>query len=302
MTNNPNVSLDDLAVFLAVLSAGGFRSAAKRLGRSPSNVSETVARLEVQLGTPLLVRTTRSVSPTDAGHELAATLAPILAEARAALDNVVGAQREVRGRLRLSVPGAVTVDILPPLLDRFLAAHPAVSLEVVVDDRFVDLAEAGCDAGIRYREDLGQDMVSVPIGPRIQELALAAAPCYLTRHGVPSAPGDLMGHDCIRLRFKSGAMVAWDLERNGESITVDPPGRIVVGVDAVGMAIDLARDGQGVIATFRNWLEPAMKRGELVPVLPEWWQGFDGPRLYFRRRSVSAPLRAFLDFVAQEHP
>lgn len=174
MKNNREPSLEDLAVFLAVCKAGGFRAAATRLGMSPSNVSDTIARIETMLGVPLLTRNTRSVVPTEAGQALAARLTPLFAATRAALHDVVDAGREVQGLLKLNVAGAVMVDILPPLIDRFLAAYPAVQVEVVVDDRFVDAIADGCTAGIRYGERLAQDMIAVPIGPRYQQLALAA--------------------------------------------------------------------------------------------------------------------------------
>jgi DNA-binding transcriptional LysR family regulator len=190
-------------------------------------------------------------------------------------------------------------DILPPLIDRFLEAHPEVKVELMVEDRLVDSIAAGCDAGIRYGEHLAQDMIAVPIGPRIQQLALAAAPSYLAEHGTPAHPYDLLSHDCIRLRFSSGALVPWEMQRNEEVLTVDPPGRLIVGVNGVESAIGLACAGRGIIATFRNWLDPHLKAGTLQPVLPDWWQSFEGPRLYFSSRFMSAPLRAFANMVAE---
>ena len=256
--------------------------------------------MEVRLGVPLLIRTTRSVVPTAAGRALADRLLPVLAETRAALQDAASSQREVRGLLRLNVTGAVMVDILPPLLDRFLAAHPEVRIELVVEDRLVDIAQAGCDAGIRYGEHLAQDMIAVPIGPAFQRLALAAAPSYLARRDAPLHPRDLAGHDCVRLRFSGSALVAWSFECRGETVTVDPPGRLVIGVDAAAAAIGLAHRGHGIIATFENWLRPFLETGELRPVLPDWWTGFEGPRLYFSDRFMPAPLRAFVDLVAEE--
>lgn len=299
MANNVDrSSLDDLTVLLAVCDAGGFRAAAKKLGLSPSSVSEKITMLERRLGVPLLIRTTRSVAPTEAGRALADRVFPLFAEARAALQDAASSKTEVRGMLKLNVTGAVMVDILPPLLDRFLAAHPHVRIEVMVDDRLVDITAAGCDAGIRYGEHLARDMIAVPVGPRRQRLALAAAPSYLAKHGAPTHPRDLLNHACIRLRFSSGALVEWELERGDEAITVDPPGRLIVGVDAVPAAIALARGGHGIIATFENWLEPHLTAGDLQPVLPDWWSSFEGPRLYFSRRFMPAPLRAFLDLVS----
>jgi DNA-binding transcriptional LysR family regulator len=300
MPNNPDPSFDDLTIFLAVCAAGGFRTAARQLGVSPSHVSETITRIETQLGVPLLARTTRSVMPTEAGRALAGRLAPLFAETRAALDDVTPPGREVRGRLKLNVTGAVMVDILPPLIDRFMLRHPGVRLEIEVDDRLVDITAAGCDAGIRYGEYMAQDMIAVPIGPAVQQLALAASPDYLARRGMPAHPRDVLQHDCVRMRFSSGALTAWSFARDGETLTFDPPARLVVGVDAAAAAIGLAGAGHGLVCTFRNWLDADIASGRLVPVLPDWWLQFDGPQLYFPSRRMTAPLRAFVDLVAED--
>lgn len=298
--NSDRLPLDDLSIFVAVCDERGFRAAAKRLGLSPAGVSERVALLEKRLGVPLLIRTTRSVSPTEAGLALAGRIRPLLNETRVALQDAASSRSDVRGLLKLNVTGAVMVDILPPILGRFLAAHPQVRVELVVEDRLVDAVASGCDAGIRYGEHVAQDMIAVPIGPLYQQLALAAAPSYLAARGTPGHPDELLGHDCIRLRFSSGAMVDWEFEKEGRAITVDPPGRLIVGVDGAAAAIDLACDGHGLIATFENWLAPSLTAGRLRSVLPDWWMRFSGPRLYFSSRFMPAPLRAFVDLVSAE--
>ncbi|UXA54203.1 LysR family transcriptional regulator [Xanthomonas prunicola] len=298
MANNVDaLRLDDLAIFLAVLEGGGFRTAARRLGLSPSTVSDKIAQLEAQLGAPLLIRTTRSVMPTEAGRRLAERVSPLLTEARAALQDVADARHQVRGLLRLNVTGAVMVDMLPPLIDRFLTLHPHVRVEIVVEDRLVDITAAGCDAGIRYGESLARDMIAVPIGLPSQRLAYAAAPHYLAHKGTPLAPHTLIEHECIRLRFSSGALVEWEFERGDETLRIDPPGRLIIGVDAAAAAIALACSGRGVVATFENWLDPFLQSGALMPVLRDWWPQFEGPRLYFSSRLMTAPLRAFVDMV-----
>ncbi|WAJ28171.1 LysR family transcriptional regulator [Antarcticirhabdus aurantiaca] len=292
-------SLDDLRIFLAVCEAGGFRKAARSLGLSVSTVSETVTRLEARLGVPLLGRTTRSVMPTEVGRQLAGRVAPVLSEARAALDEAASSQAAVRGRLRLNVPAAVMLDILPPLIDRYMAAHPQVRVEIVVEDRLVDITAADCDAGIRYGEHLEQDMIAIPIGPRRQETALAASPAYLERRGAPAHPRELLGHDCIRIRLSGAALPPWEFERGGEVLLVDPPAVLTIGSAGAMAAIAHAIAGRGVLYMFRNWIDPHLRSGALVPLLPDWWQRYDGPRLYFSRRLMPKPLRAFVDIVAQ---
>jgi DNA-binding transcriptional LysR family regulator len=298
--NRPLSSLDDLTVFLAVVHSGGFRRAATQLGSSPSSVSERISRLEAELGVPLLLRTTRSVMPTEAGRALAERLQPLWAETAAAVEAAVSSAHQVRGLLKLNVPGAVMVDILPPLIDRFLTRHPEVQVEIMVDDQLVDVTAAGCAAGIRYGEYLAQDMIAVPIGPAHQQAALAAAPEYLARHGVPQRPEDILRHACIRMRFSSGALTEWSFCKGAETVTLDPPARLVVATSAAAAGIGHAVAGQGLLLTFRNWLEPHFAQGTLVPVLPEWWPRFDGPQLYFSSRFMPASLRAFVDLITED--
>lgn len=298
--NAPFPPLDDLAVFLAVARGGGFRTGARWLGISASTASETIARLEERLGVPLFNRTTRSVKLTQAGQALEQRIAPVMAEARAALHDAASSNGTVKGTLKLHVPGAVMVDILPPLLDGFLSRYPGVQVEILVDDRLVDITAKGCDAGIRYGEYLAQDVIAVPIGPRRQGYALAASPDYVKRRGLPKTPAEILAHDCIRMRFSSGAMTEWEFKNGDQELIVDPPAHVVVGTAGAMAGIDLAIGGHGLLYTFRNWVAPHFKSGALVPVLSDWWSEFEGPRLYFSSRLMPAPLRAFVDHIAAE--
>jgi DNA-binding transcriptional LysR family regulator len=206
-------SLADLDAFVAVARARGFRGAAATRGASASGLSEAVRRLEAVLGVRLLNRTTRSVTPTEAGERLLERLKPALGEIESGLDVVNGFRETPRGTLKLNVPVIVAAKVLPPIVSRFLVAHPGVTLEIAANDAFIDVLAAGFDAGIRYEERIERDMIAVPIGPRVQRYVAAAAPAYLAAHGIPAHPRDLVNHSCIRHRFASGAVLDWEFER-----------------------------------------------------------------------------------------
>lgn len=294
--------LSDLAAFVAVAEAGGFRDGARASGSSASGLSEAVRRLETRLGVRLLNRTTRSVAPTEAGLRLLERLKPALSEVAAAVDVVNGFRDRPAGTLKLNVPVSAARLVLPRIVPPFLAAYPDIRLEVIADDSFVDVLAAGCDAGIRYDERLEQDMVAVPIGPREQRFATVAAPAYLDRRGRPEHPRDLLGHACIGGRFASGAMTAWEFERDGETVTVDPTGPLIVRVGAAtDLAVEAAIAGVGILSLFEDWLRPHLDSGALEPVLEPWWPRFPGPFLYYPgRRYLPAPLRAFVDFIGRQ--
>jgi DNA-binding transcriptional LysR family regulator len=296
------IDLGDLSAFVAVARAGGFRDAARATNTSASGLSDAVRRLEARLGVRLLNRTTRSVVPTDAGKSLLARLAPVLSEVESALDVVNGFRDTPSGTLRLNVPVSAARLVLPAIVPRFLAAYPEIRLEVTADENFVDVLAAGCDAGIRYEERLELDMVAVPIGPRVQRMAAAASPSYLDRRGRPQHPRDLLAHACMRGRFASGAMIEWQFEHAGETLTIDPPGPLLVQVGgATDLAVESAVAGLGIVYLFEDWLRPYMERGLLEPVLEPWWPQFSGPYLYYPgRRLVPAPLRAFVDFIRND--
>lgn len=293
------IDLNDLNAFATVARAGGFRDGARIGGGSPSALSDAVRRLEAQMGVRLLNRTTRSVAPTEAGRGLLARLGPALAEVESAVDAVNRFRDRPAGTLKLNVPLSVARLVLPAIVPSFLATYPDIRLELVVDESFVDVLAAGCDAGIRYDERLEQDMIAVPIGPRVQRFAAAASPAYVAARGLPGHPGELIRHACLRGRFPSGTMPPWEFERDGESIVVDPSGPLIVGLGgAADVAVDVAIAGTGIVYLFEAWLAPHLRSGALVPVLEDWWPSFSGPFLYYPgRRLVPAPLRAFVDFV-----
>ncbi|HVI04963.1 MAG TPA: LysR family transcriptional regulator [Sphingomicrobium sp.] len=291
--------LDDLSAFALVVRARGFREAARSSRGSPSALSQAVRRLEERMQVRLLNRTTRSVAPTEAGQRLFERLAPALVELESALDAVNAFRDRPAGALRLNVPANVARSVLPRIITPFLEAYPEIRLEITVEDSFVDLLSAGADAGIRYDERLEQDMIAVPIGPRAQRFATAAAPSYLDAHGRPQHPRDLLNHNCLRTRFAGGSVAPFEFEKNGEIVVVDPPGQLIVRPGAAGeLLLSCAIAGLGILSSFDDLLASYFASGVLEPVLEDWWESFSGPFLYYPgRRHLPAPLRAFVDFI-----
>jgi DNA-binding transcriptional LysR family regulator len=293
------MEMNDLAAFVSVARAGGFRDAARVGGVSASSLSTAVRRLEAKLGLRLLNRTTRSVAPTEAGQRLLESITPLFSEMEAALDVLNGYREKPAGTLKLNVPASAARTILPGVLAPFHRAYPEIRVEVVVEDGFVDVLAIGCDAGIRYDERLEQDMIAIPIGPRVERFATAASPVYLAARGRPGHPRDLLGHACLRAQFAGGAMPLWHFERDGERLQLDPPAPLVVRPGAaLDLLIRMALDGVGIVHLFEEMLVPYFERGALVPLLDDWAVTFPGPFLYYPgRRHLPAPLRAFVDFV-----
>lgn len=289
----------DIEAFLLVARARGFREASRIGGRSSSSLSDAVKRLETDLGLRLLNRTTRSVLPTEAGRILIERLGPAFAEIGSALDQATSHCNRAAGSLKLNVPASAARLVLPRIVPAFLMAYPDIRLEIVTDENFIDIIESGCDAGIRYDERLEQDMIAVPIGPREQRFALAASPDYLAARGTPKKPQDLLVHDCIRGRFANRAIPAWEFERKGDVVLIEPTGRLIVqSGGATDLGIEAAKAGLGILYLFEDWLTADFQTGALSPIMEDWWLRFSGPFLYYPgRRLVPSPLRAFIDFV-----
>ncbi|MCR6632799.1 MAG: LysR substrate-binding domain-containing protein [Magnetospirillum sp.] len=289
------VPLNDLEAFAAVARRRSFRRAAAERGVSASLLSQTVRRLEERLGVALLLRTTRSVSLTQAGEVLLAGLDPALAR----IDQAVEALNDLRGRpsgrLRLNAPLPVVHLTLAPLAAGFMAAYPDVQLEITADDAFSDVLGQGFDAGVRFGEDMAQDMVTVPLHRPCRRLVVAA-PATVERVGRPRTPRDLAGLGLIAHRFPGGAIYGWEFAKEGEALTVTPTGSLVCN-DPL-LQVRAALDGAGFAFVFEEYVRAEVDAGRLVSVLEDWAAPMPAPFLYFSsRRTVSAPLRAFIDYV-----
>jgi len=292
-----NPSLDDLALLAAVVRHRGFRRAAAEAGVSPSSLSERIRTLEDRLGVRLLNRTTRSVSPTEAGEALIARIGPALEDlAQAVAATGLPADAPV-GRLRINAPGAADT-ALGPLIAPFLTAHPGVQMEVVIDNAFTDVVGEGFDAGVRYGERLDKDMIAVPLGGA-ERFVVVAAPSLLDRVGRPERPEDLASLPCLRMRLPGGVM-AWEFEKDGRTLRIQPQGPLTIS-DA-SMARMAALDGLGFFATFEAWARDDIAAGRLISLFEDWLPPFDGPFLYYPSRRHPPPaLAAFVAFVRERN-
>ena len=288
------VPFAQLQAFLAVARARSFSGAARELGVSRSAVSQSVRQLEEQLHVGLLTRTTRSVSLTDIGRRLVEGTAPALAQTIAALTEVSAQPGEAVGRLRLSLPRVAVRFVIDPLLPTFRTRHPRVEVELVIEDRLVDIVAAGYDAGIRLSEIIDRDMVSV----RLTEPArfvVVGAPVYLARHGTPKRPEDLLRHECLTFRSPTtGALYAWELERGRRTWRVPVRGGVVVN-DGL-LCTSMAKLGLGLAYALESTVIDELRSGQLQRVLEPFAPTVPGYCIYFPRRAQrSTPLRLFVD-------
>jgi DNA-binding transcriptional LysR family regulator len=288
-------SLNDLTAFVAVATHRSFRRAADELGTAPSTLSHAMRGLEVRLGVRLLNRTTRSVSPTEAGLALLGRLQAALSSLDEALDAVASFRGNVAGTVRINAPrvaAAVLVrDILPRMAERF----PDVIVDVVVEGRLIDIVSGGFDAGVRLAGSIPKDMIAVPLARPLRFICVAS-PAYLDRVGEPETPEDLQYHRCICHRMPSGKLYRWQFERAGQELTVNTNGSVVL--DDEDLMVEAAMQGLG-IAYVANWVaEAAIAEGRLRRVLSAWMHEPERVAVYYPgHRAVPPALRAFLDVV-----
>ncbi len=285
----------DLDHFVAVARVGSFRGAARLLGLSPSAVSHAVSGLEARLGVRLFNRTTRSVAPTEAGRRFFERLAPAFDEIRGALDEVVDRPERPAGRLRLGVPRSALMLGLGERLAGFCRLHPDVDLDLVVDERRVDIVAEGFDAGIRIGEFLDRDMIGVPIGPPLR-LAVVATAGFFDLHGRPAVPRDLEPLPGLLRRFADGSLYRWEFERDGRASTVLPRPRFVADDGATLREMALA--GLGVTCLIEGLVAGDVAAGRLEEVLAAWMPVFPGFHLHHpSRRQMRPALRALIDHL-----
>ena len=285
--------LSVLAAFLMVAEERSFTRAAKKLNISTSGVSHAIRRLEEQIGVRLLTRTTRSVSPTDAGEQLLAHLRPALADIKGTLTNLSGLQTKPVGRVRLLCPRLAAKAVLAPKLGRFALDYPDVELDITTDDSRVDLVSAGFDAGIQFGEYIAQDMVAVRVSPDLRP-AIVAAPAYFESHAKPTAPRDVLQHRCIGFRHRGESKYRWEFDKGDQSLAISVSGSLLV--DDLDLVIQAALDGAGLAWVAEDRVTQHLETGALVRVLEDWCPPFPGFFLYYpSRKQQPAALVAVVE-------
>lgn len=292
-------SLNDLAAFVAIAENLSFRAAAARLGVTPSALSHTMRKLEERIGVRLLHRTTRSVTPTDAGIRLLHQLKPAMEQIDGALEGLNEERVRPHGRLRIFAGQSATAAVIAPLLRRYLGAFPGVQLELRVDEAKADIVAMGFDAGIAPRELIAADMVAVRVMEPMK-VALVAAPAYLEGRRPLVTPDDLARHDCIQCyRAVDGGGHPWLFKGNGVERKITTRGRLIVNHPA--MIVQAAVDGLGIAYTLEAMAEPYLRSGRLIRLLEEWSPYSDGLFLYYPgHRQLPAALRALIDMIQED--
>ena len=282
-------TLRELEAVLAVARHGNFRRAARALDMSASALSHAVATLEARLGVRLFHRTTRSVALSETGRRFVERIGPAIASIGDAVSDAAGAQATPSGTLRINASTA-SLRFFVPAAAGFLTAHPAMRVDLVSEDGLVDIVARGFDAGVRLAEAVPKDMVSVPCGPAIRFVVVAAPP-YLEAHGQPRIPADLARHSCIRRRLANGRLYAWEFERDGEEQRVEVDGAFTA--DHEQAMLEAACAGLG-LAYLRSWTaDDALATGRLRRVLVDWTPPHPGFRLYYPgHRHAPSGLRA----------
>jgi DNA-binding transcriptional LysR family regulator len=286
--------LSVLAAFLTVAQERSFTRAAKRLGVSPSALSHAMKGLEERIGIRLLARTTRSVSPTDAGRQLIARLDPALTDIREAIGQVSDLRERPAGRVRLVVSPMAATMVLAPKLGAFARAYPDVVLDVTTTNEMrLDLVARHFDAGIHLGEFIERDMIAVRVSAA-QRAAIVGAPAYFDAHPKPTSPRDLTKHRCLNFRHGPAETYRWEFDKGKQSLAVAVEGPLVV--DDAQLLIRAAIDGVGLTFLMEQHAAPYLANGQLLRVLDDWCEPFAGYFLYYpSRRQQPAALSALID-------
>src|SRR3954465_7408826 len=286
--------LDDLQAFVAVARERSFTKAAAKLGVSQSALSHTLRELEERLGVRLLSRTTRSVSPTDAGDRLLHNIGPRFDEIEAEVAAVTELRGKPAGTIRITVTENATETILVPKLAPLLREYPDIKVEITIDYGLTDIVAQQYDAGVRSGEQVAKDMIAVRIGPDMR-MAVVGAPSYFKRRPAPKSPKDLNGHNCINLRLPvHGGIYAWEFEKGGRELKVRVEGQLTFS--ATVQMLNAALTGAGLAYVPESMVERYLTNGRLKRVLEEWCLPYSGYHIFYpSQRQSSAAFALVVD-------
>ena len=285
-------NINDLLAFLAVAKDRSFTKAAAKLGVSPSALSHTIRGLESRLGLRLLTRTTRSVSPTEAGERLLRTVGPWIEEIDAELEALSELREKPAGSIRITAGEHAVHSVLWPKLAKFLRKYPDIKVELTVDNTLTDIVAKRYDAGVRFGEQVAKDMIAVRIGPDFR-FAVVGLRSYFAKRSPPRRPQDLVGHTCINLRLPThDNLYAWDFEKSGRELKVRVDGQLVF--DNAFQMLDAALAGFGLAYVPEDLAQPHLAKGRLKRVLEDWCPKYSGYHLYYPRRRQSTPAFTLL--------
>lgn len=287
-------NVNDLLAFLAVAREQSFTRAAAKLGVSQSALSHTIRGLEERLGVRLLTRTTRSVSPTEAGERLLQTAGPRFEEIEAQLAALSELREKPAGTIRITATEYAVDTILWPKLAKFLRQYPDIKVETIIDNGLTDIVAQRYDAGVRVGEQVAKDMIAVRIGPDIR-MAVVGAPSYFRKRSEPKKPQDLIGHDCINLRLSThGGLYAWEFEKAGRELKVRVEGQLIF--NGTNQMLNAALAGFGLAYVPESLARPHLAKGRLMRVLEDWCLPYSGYHLYYpSRRQPSAAFALFVN-------
>ena len=285
-------NLNDLLAFLAVGQERSFTKAAAKLGVSQSALSHTIRGLEERLGLRLLTRTTRSVSPTEAGERLLHTIGPRFEEIETELAALSELRENPAGTIRITATDYAIETILWPKLTKFLPRYPDIRVELIIDYGLTDIVAERFDAGVRIGEQIAKDMIAVRVGPDIR-IAVVGAPAYFDGRSEPQRPQDLISHNCINLRLPTrGGLYAWEFEKDGRELRVHVEGQLVF--NGTFQMLNAAVAGSGLAYVPEDVAQPFLSKGRLKRVLADWCPPYSGYHLYYPSRRQSTPAFTLL--------
>lgn len=291
--------LDDLAAFATLAEARSFTRAAGRLGMSPSALSHLIRALEDRLGLQLLVRTTRSVAPSDAGERLLAVLQPALSDIGAGLATLSALSDTPAGTLRITAFRHAALTIVSPVLPGFFARYPQIRVEVQVDDGLADIVADRFDAGVRWGDKVANTMEAVRVGPDLR-FAVVGSPSYLAEMSTPLNPRDLARHRCVGYRLKtSEAVYSWEFRKGSRTQQTRPNGPFVVNDEA--MMLEASLSGIGLSYLYEDQVAAHLGSGRLVRVLSDWCPPNPGYCLYHPKRRILPPALSLFIAALQDH-